>query len=197
MNAKKVAVTAEGDNLDARVDLRFGRAEYFIIYDLENDRWEAVPNRAAYEARGAGIAAATFLVEKGVDTVITGHCGPKAFSVLKAAGVKIASFPGGTVAEAIAQLKEGKLPLIEMPNVDTHFGGGMPGMGRIVGGGMGRGCGGGRGMGGGGMGGGGRGCGGGMGGGGRGMGGGGRGMGGGGRGMGGGGRGMGGGRGGW
>ncbi len=179
MNAKKVAVSAEGDSLDARVDLRFGRAEYFIIYDLENDRWEAVKNRAAYEARGAGIAAATFLVEKGVDTVITGHCGPKAFSVLKAAGVKIASFSGGTVAEAIAQLKEGKLPLIEMPNVDTHFGGGMPGMGRIVGGGMGRGCGGG------------------MGGGGRGMGGGGRGMGGGGRGMGGGGRGMGGGRGGW
>ncbi len=152
MDLKKVAISSEGNRLESAVDLRFGRAEYFIIYDLETDSWEAVKNPAAYEARGAGIAAATFVVEKGAEAVITGHCGPKAFSVLKAAGVKIASFAGGTVSQAISQLKDGRLTFVETPTVDTHFGGGMAGMGRMMGGGMGRGCGG-RGMGGIGMGG--------------------------------------------
>ncbi len=153
MAAKKVAVSATGESLEAAVDPRFGRTEYFVLYDLENDSWEAIKNPAAYEARGAGIAAATFLVEKGVEAVITGNCGPKAFAVLAAAGVKVYPFSGGSVSEAIEQFKQGKLSAVESPNVDSHFGGGMPGMGKIAGGGMGRGMGGGgRGMGGGGRG---------------------------------------------
>ncbi len=161
MDIEKVAISATGENLEAAVDPRFGRAEYFIIYDLGKDTFEVVKNQAAYEARGAGIAAATNLVEKGVGAVITGHCGPKAFAVLAAAGVKVFTFPGGTVAEAIEKFKQGQLSAVESPNVDAHFGGGMPGMGKITGGGMGRGMGGGGGRGMGGFGG--RGCGGGQG----------------------------------
>ena len=148
METKKLAISAQGENLEAKVDPRFGRAEHFVIYDLENDSWEAVRNPAAYEARGAGIAAATFLVEKGIQAVITGNCGPKAFAVLAAAKVKIFPFSGGTVAEAVAQFKEGKLSPVEAPTAEAHSGGGMPGMSRMAGGGMGRGLGGGRGQGG-------------------------------------------------
>ncbi len=147
---KKIAISAEGKDLSARVDPHFGRALYFIIYDLETDTWEAVENPAATEARGAGIAAASFLAEKGVEVVITGHCGPKAFSVLKAGGIRVAGVSSGkTVAEAVQLAREGKLTFLDSPNVDTHFGGGIPGLGKIVGGGMGRGCGvgGGRGQG--------------------------------------------------
>lgn len=139
----KVAVTAQGKDLSSEVDPHFGRAPYFIVYDLETGAWEAVQNPAATEARGAGIAAASFLAQKGVDLVITGHCGPKAFSVLKAAGIKVAEFRGGTVEEAISAARAGKLAFLEAPSVDTHFGGGIPGLGKVVGGGMGRGCGGG------------------------------------------------------
>jgi len=146
---KKIAISAEGKDLNARVDPHFGRALYFIIYDLENDTWEAVENPAATEARGAGIAAASFLAEKGVEVVVTGHCGPKAFSVLKAGGIKVANVSGKTVAEAVKLAKEGRLAFLEAPNVDTHFGGGIAGLGKIIGGGKGRGCGagGGRGQG--------------------------------------------------
>ncbi len=139
---EKIAISSEGKDLSACLDPHFGRAAYFILYDLETDQWEALANPAADEARGAGIAAATFLVEKGVEAVITGHCGPKAFSVLKAAGIKVASAPGQTVEEVVRAAKEGCLEFIEAPNVDTHFEGGFPGLGKILGGGMGRGCGG-------------------------------------------------------
>ncbi len=153
----KVAVTAQGKDLEAQVDEHFGRAPYFVVYDLENESFEAMENPAATEARGAGIAAAGFLAEKGVKLVITGHCGPKAFSVLKAAGIKVGRSEGKTVKEVIEAVKEGQISYLEAPSVDTHFGGGIPGLGKITGGGMGRGCGGG------GRGGGGRGCGGGQG----------------------------------
>ncbi|NPA49958.1 MAG: dinitrogenase iron-molybdenum cofactor biosynthesis protein [Thermodesulfobacteria bacterium] len=139
---KKIAISAEGKDLTARVDPHFGRAAYFIIYDLETDSWEVFENPAATEARGAGIAAATFLAEKGVDVIVTGHCGPKAFSVLKAAGIKVANVSGKTVAEVVTLAREGKLEFLEAPNADTHFGGGIPGLGKIMGGGTGRGCGG-------------------------------------------------------
>jgi len=126
--------------LQAQVDVHFGRARYFIIYDLETGAWEAAENPAAQEARGAGIAAATFLVERGVEAVITGHCGPKAFAVLDAAGVKVASVPGGRVEEVLAKLRAGELSFISSPNAEAHFGGGIPALGKIIGGGRGRGC---------------------------------------------------------
>ncbi len=140
---RKIAISARGKDLAAEVDPRFGRAPYFVIYDLENDNWEAVSNPAVSEAKGAGIVAANFMADRGVEVVITGHCGPKAFAVLKAAGIRVATAPGRTVKEVISSLKEGRVEYVESPNVDTHFGGGMPGLGRLLGGGMGRGRGGG------------------------------------------------------
>ncbi len=140
----KIAVSSSGPELSARIDPHFGRAPYFILYDLDEDRWEAVPNPAVNEARGAGIAAASFLIDRGVELIVTGHCGPKAFAVLKAAGIKVASVTGQTVKEVIQAAKEGRLEFLEAPNVDTHFGGGWPGLGKILGGGMGRGRGGSR-----------------------------------------------------
>ncbi len=143
MDIEKIAISSTGETLESAVDPRFGRAEYFIIYDLATDTFEVLRNEAAYEARGAGIATATNLVEKGIQAVITGKCGPKAFAVLATANVKVYPFSGGTVAEAVAQFKQGKLSPVQAPTTDSHSGGGMPGMGKIAGGGMGRGTGGG------------------------------------------------------
>ncbi len=137
---RKVAISAEGKDLESKMDIHFGRAPYFIICDLETGACQALENPAALEARGAGIAAATFLVEQGVDAVITGHCGPKAFAVLKAAGIKVAHTAGSTIKEVLEKCKKGQVTYIEAPNVETHFGGGMLGLGKIMGGGRGQGC---------------------------------------------------------
>jgi len=138
----KVCVTAMGKDLDAEVDPRFGRSQYFIFVDTDTMAFEAVENTAVAAPGGAGIQAAQTVVNKGADVLISGNIGPNAFQVLSTAGVKVATGAYGTVREAIEMYKNGKLNMSEGSTVGAHAGMGM-GVGR----GMGRGMGMGRGIG--------------------------------------------------
>lgn len=118
----KLAVTSQGNNLQSPLDPRFGRAKYFIVMDTETGAFSAVNNVVNQNAaQGAGIQAGKRVVDLGVNNLITGHVGPKAFSTLQAAGVKVHTGASGTVAEAIEQFKTGKLPAIATPNVEGHW----------------------------------------------------------------------------
>ncbi|MDD3012863.1 MAG: NifB/NifX family molybdenum-iron cluster-binding protein, partial [Candidatus Gastranaerophilales bacterium] len=102
----KIAITANSKDLDSKVDLRFGRAFGFIIYDLDNDKYDFVDNVQNIEAaQGAGIQAAQTVVNQDIEALITGHCGPKAFKVLSAADIKIYVGAQGTVKETIEKFK--------------------------------------------------------------------------------------------
>ena len=148
----KICVTAVADRLDAQVDPRFGRSQYFVIVDPTTMEFEAMPNPALNAPGGAGIQAAQTMVNKGVTVVISGNMGPNAFQVLSAAGVKIATGAYGTVKDAIELYKAGKLTETGTATVAAHAGmgtgavaeagaGAGPGMGRGGGRGMGRGMG--------------------------------------------------------
>ncbi len=118
----KVAITSNGMNLESEVDLRFGRAVGFIIYDLEKDSYNYVDNiQNLNAAQGAGIQAAQNVVNQNVDAIITGNCGPKAFSVLSQAGVKIFIGAEGTVKEAIEKFKNNELKEAQTANVEGHW----------------------------------------------------------------------------
>ena len=79
----KVAVTSQGVSLDAEVDLRFGRAEQFIVYDTETEKFQVISNSQNLNAaKGAGIQAAETLSRLDVDCLISGHCGPNAYRTL-------------------------------------------------------------------------------------------------------------------
>jgi predicted Fe-Mo cluster-binding NifX family protein len=104
----KVAVTATGETLDSPVDQQFGRAQYFLIVNTDDDSFEVLDNSANATAwGGAGVQSGQNVADMGVEWVLTGSVGPRAFSVLDAAGVKIGRGASGTVREAIARLKEG------------------------------------------------------------------------------------------
>jgi len=66
----KIAISATGPTLDAEVDSRFGRCQYFIIADTETEEFEALDNSSATAAGGAGISAAQMIVGKGVEAVL-------------------------------------------------------------------------------------------------------------------------------
>ena len=117
----KIAVSAKGNDLSSQVDPRFGRAAYFIIYNTDDDSFEAVSNEGAAAAQGAGIQAAQAIANKHVDWVISGNMGPKAFIALKAAGVKIASWSDGSVEDAIKLAKKSELQEITGANVQGHW----------------------------------------------------------------------------
>ena len=145
----KICVTATAGDLNAQVDPRFGRCQYFVIVDSETMAFEAMANEAIAAPGGAGIQAAQAMVNKGVDVVISGNIGPNAFQVLSTAGVKIATGAYGTVQEATEMYKSGKLGETGASTVAAHAGMGAtaPGGGFGMGMGGGRGGGGGRGMG--------------------------------------------------
>jgi predicted Fe-Mo cluster-binding NifX family protein len=118
----KIAITSQGDNLDALVDPRFGRCAYFVIIDPETEEFEAVSNSSADAMGGAGPAAAQTIAEKGAEVLITGNVGPNASQTLKAAGIKVFQVSSGTVREAFQRYKEGKLPELSDSSVAGHFG---------------------------------------------------------------------------
>ena len=130
----KIAISATAANLDADVDPRFGRCQYFDIVDPDTMEFESLENSGAMAGGGAGIATAQTISGKGVEAVLTGNCGPNAHQVLSAAGIKIVTGVSGKVRQAIEDYKSGKLKASSQPNVPGHFGmGGGMGRGRGMG----------------------------------------------------------------
>lgn len=105
----KILFTTSGKSLNSPLEPRFGRSPGFLVYDLDNGTFEAVENTNVNAAQGAGIQTAQTVVRLGANTLVTGHCGPKAFQVLQAAGIPIFYSSAATVAEALAQYREGRL----------------------------------------------------------------------------------------
>ena len=113
----KLVITSQGTDLDGPVDARFGRARYFIVFDTDNDEFTVLDNADQVDAaQGAGVQAAQNVVSSGAEALLTGNCGPKAFEVLSAAGVKIYSGIKGTVQEAVQAWRQNELELINGPD---------------------------------------------------------------------------------
>jgi predicted Fe-Mo cluster-binding NifX family protein len=143
----KICVTSNGPTMDASVDPRFGRCQYFVFVDSETMKYEAMPNPSIGASSGAGIQAAQTVADKGASVVITGQVGPNAIQTLGATDISIVTGASGTVSDAIEQYKSGRLQAAPAaPGAPTA---GMPGAGMGRGMGRGGGRGGGRGMGGG------------------------------------------------
>ena len=123
----KIAVSAEGDTIESRMDLRFGRTPFFLIIDRDTGDCEPVDNEAASASGGAGIAAAQMIVDKGAKILITGNVGPNAMKVLRAGDGSIYKGRQAPVRENMEYFQKGLLPEIET-TVPAHFG--MGGQGR-------------------------------------------------------------------
>jgi predicted Fe-Mo cluster-binding NifX family protein len=118
----KVAVTAQGRELNSPVDPRFGRARFLIVADTETGEFSVADNgQNLNAAQGAGIQAGRNVVELGAEAVITGHVGPKAFATLQAGGVKVYTGATGTAADAIEQFKAGDLKQSTGADVEGHW----------------------------------------------------------------------------
>lgn len=118
----KVAVTSQGADMDSSVDPRFGRAKFLVLIDTETGEFTAHDNAQNLNAaQGAGIQAAQNVVSLGVEAVVTGNVGPKAFAALQAGDVKPYIGATGSVRDAVEQFKEGRLQCADQANVDGHW----------------------------------------------------------------------------
>lgn len=118
----KIAISSRGEELDAELDERFGRAAHFIVYDTEAGDATHIANTQNLElAQGAGIQAARTVINAGAGALVTGNVGPKAFRTLSAAGIEIYLSESGTVKEAIDAFKAGRLKKVDGANVEGHW----------------------------------------------------------------------------
>jgi len=121
-NIVKICISSSGEDLNANVDPRFGRCDYFLIIDPKTMDFESIDNKSSKAMGGAGIQAAEHIAKTGAKVVITGNVGPNAFQTLNAAGIKV--FTGVTVSvkEAIEMYKNGELKESIAANVGSHYG---------------------------------------------------------------------------
>lgn len=119
----KIAITSLGESPEAPLDQRFGRTRFFVLFDLDSAQWSVYGNKQNLSTlQGAGIEAARFVIELGVAAVITGHCGPKAFTTLAAAGVDVYQNAAGSVRDAFDAYRAGALAKSEQADVEAGFG---------------------------------------------------------------------------
>ncbi len=110
----KIAFTTKGKDWDSMMDPRFGRTEYFFVYDDETGEIITEDNSdSTQEAHGAGPKTAQKLFDLGAKILVTGNGpGGNAGVVLEKAGIKIYTGAGEmTVKEAYEAFKNNELPL--------------------------------------------------------------------------------------
>ena len=78
----KIAVTYD----DTEVYQHFGDTPYFKIYDVQDGK--VVKSEIVSTGEASHAALVPFLAEHGVDTLICGGIGEKAFKLLETAGIK-------------------------------------------------------------------------------------------------------------
>lgn len=108
----KIAFTSTGDGWDAKIDPRFGRTDYYLIYDEATEAFNLVDNTEIREVgHGAGPKSAQKIFELAPDVLITGNGpGEKAASILGKMQMKIYVGAGGmSIREAYNAFKNNEL----------------------------------------------------------------------------------------
>lgn len=120
----KVVVCAKNSNgLESEVDERFGRAEYYVVFDTETKDIKTIENSAKNEAQGAGGKAVSILNETGADAVIVPELGPKAVTALEAFEISAFQIDNSkSVDEAIKSFLNGNLQKMNTSSVEEHSG---------------------------------------------------------------------------
>lgn len=118
----KIAITSKGHDLDSEVDPRFGRAACILVVDTDTLEFEVIDNTKNVNAfKGAGIQAAAGISEKEAKVLLTGFCGPNAFTALEAADIKVVNDTKGTIRDAVQAFKDGKFTYADNANVEGHW----------------------------------------------------------------------------
>ncbi|MDA3880678.1 MAG: NifB/NifX family molybdenum-iron cluster-binding protein [Prolixibacteraceae bacterium] len=103
----KTVISSQGSSLQAKIDMRFGRAQWFCVYNKENGQSEFVINENIDAQGGAGTKTAELMAELEAGEVYSGHFGPKAEELLKKLNIGMKTFSNEeqTIEQVINELK--------------------------------------------------------------------------------------------
>lgn len=118
----KICISSQGNTLNAQIDPRFGRCQYFLFVDTDTMEYEAIRNPNIDSMGGAGIQSGQLMAEMHVKAVITGNVGPNAFQTLQAAGIEVITGASGSVKEAVERYKKGEFKPTKAPTTGSKSG---------------------------------------------------------------------------
>jgi predicted Fe-Mo cluster-binding NifX family protein len=96
----KIAISAKTGSIESQMDERFGRCNYFVLFDDETEQIDILANPGTTSTSGAGPAAVEELVKHKVKIVITGSVGDIAKESLQKAGIEIILMKKTTIKQA-------------------------------------------------------------------------------------------------
>ena len=79
---KIFAITCAGKTEKSFMDLRFGKCENLVIFNITKNQYSIIENPFKDEGN-SGIQLVSYLKEMGVTSIITGEIGPKVSSLLE------------------------------------------------------------------------------------------------------------------
>jgi predicted Fe-Mo cluster-binding NifX family protein len=113
-----IAIPVNDNSKNTDICISFGRAPFFMLYDIESGEYDFLENRAATAQGGAGIKAAQSIADSGVGALLSPRLKENAADVLTAAKINLYRTESGSVQENIKAFKEGRL----QPLNDIHKG---------------------------------------------------------------------------
>jgi predicted Fe-Mo cluster-binding NifX family protein len=104
----KIAITSTGNNLESKLDQRFGRCSFFVIYDTETGGMEYIPNPNKEAQEGAGPASVQLVASRDVKKIISGEFGIKIKSLLDSLKIQmiVLKEPEKSINEIIKMLNK-------------------------------------------------------------------------------------------
>ncbi len=99
-------ITSTGNSLKSKLDLRFGRAGWFCVFNTENQDTAFFENENKDINGGAGTKTVEKIAELGAEKVISGDFGPKAKALLEKLKIQMIIFDdhNKTVGDIVKKL---------------------------------------------------------------------------------------------
>ena len=85
----KIAITSTGNSPESKLDSRFGRCSFFVIYDTVSHSTEFIPNPYNENIEEAGLASVRLISSRGVEKVVSGEFGTKVKSLFDSLKIKL------------------------------------------------------------------------------------------------------------
>ncbi len=114
----KLVIGSDGNTPESPVAKRFGHAEYFIVYNTDNNSYEAFENIDEDHSHNNLLQ----FPAQGINTFVVGNIGPHAFPLLKENGCNIYLARKMSVAQAAEKYKVGELKELLEPTVKKSVG---------------------------------------------------------------------------
>ena len=103
----KTLISSRGNHLDAGFDLRFGRADWFCLFNEDTGETSFHENENRKASQGAGTKAVEKLMALGASRVISGDYGPKTRELLEKLNIQmiVLTNDSQSIADIIDRIK--------------------------------------------------------------------------------------------